>query len=278
MVLNKIFVIIDPTLTNQPAFERAFQSAQMTGTRLHLYACITGTEAGASVDAGLTVMGERMEVLLMRCQDAGIEAVQEVEQGDDWSQAALRAAARCSASMIFKNSFEHSEVQRGLRPTSDYTLLRLSPCPVLLVKNNRDWSHRRVLAAVNSESTNTAHIKLNHLIISFAQNVTEAYGSDCHFVTVCKDVNQPPDIDTVYGEVNHPPDIEEFATTCGAPPEHVHALTGSAAPAISKLAERIEVDLIIIGTVGRDGIKARLIGNTAEKVLDQTAADVLVIN
>lgn len=265
MVLNKIFVIIDPTLAAQPAFERALQSAKMTGTRLHLYACIAATGQGAAAESGLAAMGECMELLLMRCQDAGIEAVQEVERGDDWSLAALRAAARCSASMIFKNSFEHSDVQREMRPTSDYTLLRLSPCPVLLVKNIRDWTHRRVLAAINTESTDAAHIKLNHLIISFAQNFTEAYGSDAHFVTV-------------YNDSNHPPGIEQFASLCGAPPEHVHTIKGVAAPVISELAESIEVDLIIIGTVGRDGIKGRVVGNTSEKVLDHTGADVLVVN
>lgn len=262
MVLNKIFVIIDPTTDAQPAFERALQSAQMTGTRLHLYACVISAEEG---DAGQRAVADRLELMLRRCQDGGVEAVQEVEHAADWSQAALRAAARCSASMVFKNSFEHSDLQREMRPTSDFTLLRLSPCPVLLVKNVRDWSQRRVLAAINSESTDAAHIKLNHLIISFAQNFTEAYGSDAHFVTA-------------YHDSNHPPDLDELASTCGAPPEHVHAIKGGAAAVISETAERIQADLIIIGTVGRDGIKGRVVGNTSEKVLDHTAADVLVIN
>ncbi len=263
MVLNKIFVIIDPTVDSQPAFERALQSAQMTGTRLHLYACVGGE--GDSADEALDAMGDRLELLLKRCLDAGVEAVQEVECDADWSRAALRAAARCSASMVFKNSFEHSDLQREIRPTSDFTLLRFSPCPVLLVKNIRDWEHRRVLAAINTESTDSAHIKLNHLIISFAQNFTEAYGSDAHFVTA-------------YHDSNNPPDLTDFAAECGAPEEHVHAAKGSAAPVISEMAEKIEADLIIIGTVGRDGIKGKVVGNTSEKILDHTGADVLVIN
>ncbi|TDG14737.1 hypothetical protein E2F43_00400 [Seongchinamella unica] len=265
MVLNKIFVIIDPTVEAQPAFERALQSARMTGTRLHLYACVSDMGAGDVVATEVKAIGKRLDLFLQRCQDAGVEAVPEVECGGDWSQSAVRAAARCSASMIFKNSFEHSDVQRELRPTSDFTLLRFSPCPVLLVKNIRDWQHRRVLAAINSESTDAAHIKLNHLIISFTQNLTEAYGSDAHFVTA-------------YHDSNHPPDPEQLAGTCGAPPEHVHVVKGAPAPVISELADSIKADLIIIGTVGRDGIKGRVVGNTAEKVLDHTGADVLVIN
>lgn len=265
MVLNKIFVIVDPTTTDQPAFERALLSAKMTGTRLHLYACITPDLAASDGGGAEQNVRQLLSEYMLRCQDAGVESVTELDSQEHWSQAAVRAAARCSASMVFKNSFEHRDVQRALRPTSDFTLLRLSSCPVLLVKDRRDWSHRRVLAAVNMESTDDAHIKLNHQIVSFAQNFTDAYGSDAHFVTA-------------YSDANHPPQVGDFASVCGAPAEHLHVLKGSAAPVISALADEIEVDLIIIGTVGRSGIKGRVVGNTAEKILDHTEADVLVIN
>ncbi|WP_165787046.1 universal stress protein [Pseudohalioglobus lutimaris] len=265
MVLNKIFVIVDPTTDEQPAFERALLSAKMTGTRLHLYACAPGPSRDSGEASALELKArELLDAFLLRCQDAGVEAVDELEQGANWSQSAVRAAARCSASMIFKNSFEHRDVQREMRPTSDFTLLRLASCPVLLVKDRRDWGHRRVLAAVNTGSTDNAHIKLTNQIISFAQNFTDAYGSDAHFVTA-------------YNNSNRPPEVQELAGICGAPTEHVHVIKGSAAPVISALADEIEVDLIIIGTVGRSGIKGRVVGNTAEKILDHTEADVLVV-
>lgn len=264
MVLNKIFVIVDPTTEDQPAFERALQSAKMTGTRLHLYGCITPEVTAGDADAEQR-LADMLNGFVLRCRDAGVEALQELERADNWSEAAVRAAARCSASMVFKNSFEHRDVQRELRPTSDFTLLRLASCPVLLVKDRRDWSHRRILAAVNTASTDDAHIKLNNLIISFAQNFTDAHGSDAHFVNA-------------YHDSNHPPEVADLSARFGAPPEHIHVIKGSAAPVISSLADEIKVDLIIIGTVGRSGLKGRVVGNTAEKILDHTEADVLVVN
>jgi universal stress protein E len=265
MVVNKIFVIIDPTVEQQPAFERALQSAHMTGTRLHVYACLPSDAANGNREQAEAAMHARMNTLIGRCEETGVEAVAELEWAVDWSQQAITAAARCSASMVFKNSFEHSDVQRELRPTSDFTLLRLSPCPVLLVKNIHDWRHRRVLAAINTQSTDDAHIKLNNLIISFAQNFTDAYGSDAHFVTA-------------YSDSNHPPGEAEMSAVCGAPPEHIHVVKGPAAHVISETADKLNVDLIIIGTVGRSGIKGRVVGNTSERILDHTGADVLVVN
>lgn len=265
MVLNKIFVIIDPTAEAQPAFERALQSAHMTGTRLHVYACVNAEVSSAHQETAEGEMQQRLNTYLQRCEEAGVDAVKEVEWGLDWSGQAVRAAARCSASMVFKSSYEHSNMQRELRPTSDFTLLRLSPCPVLLVKDKHDWTGRRVLAAINSQSTNDAHIKLNNLIISFAQNFTDAYGSDAHFINAYQDANNPPERD-------------QLLKMCGAPDEHVHIVRGNAADVISAKAEDLGVDLVIIGTVGRTGLKGRVVGNTSEKILDHTGSDILVVN
>lgn len=260
MVLNKLFVIIDPTTETQPAFERALQSAHMTGTRLHLYACVPVDD-----EAQCAALRHQLEGMVKRCLEEGVEAHGELDEGEDWSARAVRAAARCAASLVFKSSFTHSSVQRELRPTSDFTLLRLAPCPVLLVKDQHDWHSRRVVAAVNSQSVDDAHVRLNNLVVSLAQNFSDAYGSDVHFVSAYADANSPPDADAL---------AERF----GAPVEHIHVARGSAAEVITEQARAVDADLIIIGTVGRSGIKGRVVGNTAEKVLDNTDADVLVVN
>jgi universal stress protein E len=261
MSLSKIMVVIDPTQDDQPAFERALVSACMTGARLHIYTCLN-----QSADETMIARYQaRLETLIQRAEADGIEAITELEHAEDWSQKISQAAARCSASMIFKNSFEHSDVQREQRSTSDWTLLRLAPCPVLMVKNHRDWQHRRVLAAINSQSTDIAHIKLNNQIIGFAQRFTDAYGSDAHFINA-------------YQDRNHPPGVSELSQVCGAPEEQIHVIEGAAAAAVSDTANDLGVDLVIIGTVGRTGLKGQVVGNTAERILDHTLADVLVLN
>ena len=263
MALNRILVVIDPSKDEQPAFERGLDSARLTGARLHLYVCLDGDEQSRKSE------GERMDALLesfaVRCEADGVEAYTEIDYADEWSKQVVTAAARCSASMIFKKSFTHTEVERELRPTSDWTLMRLAHCPILMVKNFGDWTNRRILAAIDCQSTDDAHVKLNNQIISFTQSLTDAYGSDAHFVNACLDKNQRPD-------------KAELGRTCGAPVEHIHVVEDTPAAAISELAEELKVDLIIIGTVGRTGNKARTIGNTSERILDHTEADVLVLS
>lgn len=265
MPLNKIMIVIDPTADQQPAFERALESGRLTGAHLHIYACVDQESGYANLEEAREKLQPGLDDLSARAQGDGLEATSELEHAPDWRKAAVTAAARCGASMVFKNSFDHSAVQRELRATSDWTLLRMAPCPVLMVKNFHNWKHRRVLAAINPATTDSAHIKLNHQIVSVARSFTEAYGSDAHYVIAFRDLNNPPDAD-------------EIAQTCGTSREMVHIKQGKAADVIRDTAQELAVDLIIVGTVGRDGIKGRTVGNTSERLLDQTHSDLLVLN
>jgi universal stress protein E len=265
MALSRILVVIDPTTEQQPAFERGLDSARDTGAVLHLYACANEESGCATAAEAAVKMQPILDALCARVTDEGLEASSEVEWAPDWAKQAVAAAARCGASMMFKNSFDHSPVQREKRQTSDWTLLRMAPCPVLMVKNFQDWKHRRVLAAINPASTEAAHIKLDHQIIGLAQQLAATYGSEAHFVTAFQDLN-------------HAPDANKIAQNCGAQIEHVHLKKGKAADVIRDVAAELEVDLIIVGTVARDGIKGRVVGNTCERLLDQTHSDLLVLN
>ena len=53
-------------------------------------------------------------------------------------------------------------------------------------------------------------------------------------------------------------------------------ITGGALMVVSQAA-KVGAQIVVMGTVGRTGVKARLMGNTAEKVLGHLKTDVLAI-
>jgi nucleotide-binding universal stress UspA family protein len=57
----------------------------------------------------------------------------------------------------------------------------------------------------------------------------------------------------------------------------LHLLKGRARAVIPSLAEELNVDLMVMGTVGRTGIPGLIIGNTAESVLSQIHCSVLAV-
>lgn len=265
MAKNILLTVINPNDENQPAFDRGLDSARDMGWGLHLYACATPNTGVTTLEEAEAKVRPLLDGLADQAQNAGVAATTELEVGSDWAAQAVAAAARVSAALIFNNSIDHSSVQRESRPTSDWTLMRLSPCPVLLIKNYHDWKNRKVLGAIKFDSTEAAHIKLNHAVISRTMAMAEGYGADAHFVAAFQDLN-------------HAPDTAELAQTCGVDESHIHAVKGPASQVIRDTAEELDADLIIIGTVARDGIKGRVIGNTCERLLDQTHSDILVLN
>jgi nucleotide-binding universal stress UspA family protein len=52
---------------------------------------------------------------------------------------------------------------------------------------------------------------------------------------------------------------------------------GAARREIPLLAQQLEVDLVVVGTVARTGIPGLIMGNTAETILDQLDGSVLAI-
>ena len=265
MALNTILAIIDPTSETQPTFERGLDTARDTGANLHLYCCANSDAGFAEARAMEDTLRPLLDDMLAKADKGGVNANYELEWDENWAIQAVAAAARCSASMILKGSSDHSPVDRELRQTSDWTLLRTAPCPVLMVKNFHDWGHRRVLAAINPASTESAHKRLDNQIVSFTRQLASSYNSDTHYVTA-------------FADLNHRPDSEKIAAVCGTSPDKIHVRQGKAADVIRDLSAELDVDLIVVGTVARDGIKGRVIGNTCERLLDQTHSDVLVLN
>ena len=262
---NKILVVIDPTIDQQPAFERGLETARETGSILHLYACVHEGAGYANPEEAQEKLQPILDELVERTRKEGCEITSELEWDPDWARQVGVAAARCNASTIFKNSYDHSAVERQVQATADWTLLRVAPCPVLMVKNFSKWKRRRVLAAINPAAPGAAHRKLDQQITRAALRLADSYCSKAHFVVS-------------FHNPNHKPDSDQIARECNVPQEQVHIRQGKAAEVIRDVGKELEVDLIIIGTVQRDGIKGRVIGNTSERLLDLTHSDVLILN
>ncbi len=61
------------------------------------------------------------------------------------------------------------------------------------------------------------------------------------------------------------------------PEKNFRLKQGPAAKVITSEAARLKAQLVVMGTVARTGVRAKLIGNTAEQVLARLKTDVLAI-
>jgi universal stress protein E len=84
MALNKIMVVVDPTTEKQPAFERALDSARLTGAHLHLYLCVNEESGAENLEAAGETLQPILGKLASRSREAGVETVTELDWAAGW--------------------------------------------------------------------------------------------------------------------------------------------------------------------------------------------------
>ncbi len=287
----KVLAILDPTRSEQLALHRALTLTEDIDADLHLFCCSHLAEEqmgeySSRKEAKLSEM-ERIRNWIDDLADTlrseqKIRITTETCWNELWYKAAVNAAARNGANFIVKSSFEHHAGTRLLSNTSDYYLIRYASCPVLLAHNEENWINGRILAAIALDKPDADHELLNNAIVTAAQQMARKSGSELHIVSALAE-----EMMLVMGDnEEEEDDVEDsvlssakiISSTFGVPVNQVHIRHNDPSEAILKTAAEVGADLVIIGSIARKGLTGALIGNTAEKVLDQLPMDVMTIS
>lgn len=168
--------------------------------------------------------------------------------------------------------------------STDWQLLRECPCPVLIVAEKKWHRARPILAALDLGSNVKEKIQLNHQIIATAKVMAEAMDTELKLMCAIEIPTLLADLDLVdpVAYVNEAkegmrPHIIELASTHKLPESAFRVKRGPVEKVIASDAAKQRAQLVVMGTVGRRGVKARLMGNTAELVLRHLKTDVLAL-
>lgn len=268
--LTKIFCVIDPTTPHQRALVRAASVAAGSQATVHAYLCFALPANASYQDADELREAELarhtlwLDKLVEPYLADGIQVTTEVECQNNWRDALAAAATRAEADLVVRSSYRRTALQRRVLKTADWTLLRESRCPVLLVKTGSVAQLDNVLVALNIAAKDEPHQRLNDTVITYSQAVARLSGAKLHAVNAFQ------------GSQNfvHPPDL---AKRVGV--ERAQAHVGDASPEelIARVAEKVGATLVIIGSLSRRGMSGLVVGNTAERILDNVNADVLTV-
>lgn len=168
--------------------------------------------------------------------------------------------------------------------STDWHLIRNCPAPVLQVSENKWKKSRPVLAAIDLSTQKPEKQALNIKLLELSQALAKVLNVQLHVVhvitlpTILKDFDIiDVDEQTRLKIKSLVPYVEELAERFDIEIKHFHLKEGAPHKVIPSVASKIKADLLTIGTVGRQGISGRVIGNTAEKVLEHVRTDVLTI-
>jgi universal stress protein E len=298
MHFQKILAVIDSNIGHQKSLVRAIEISRKTG---------------ASITAFFTIYDFSYEMTTMLSMDERETMRQAVvDDRTEWLSSLIDtdfADSHCTIDikvvwhnrpyesiiyevidkgydLIVKGTQQHSILQSVIFTPTDWHIMRKAPVPVLLVKEH-DWPiGGKILAAVNLGVDIVEHKSLNQQITCHALQFASLLKAELHLVnaypgTPSNIVIEIPEFDpTHYNQVvrqHHVDAMQALAQQHNISLQHCHVEEGLPEDVIPKYEQQLDAELVVLGTVGRQGISAALIGNTAEHVIDKLNCDVLAI-
>lgn len=263
---TRILAVIDPTRPEQWSLRKAISIAKgQTDAAVYAFLCTyTAQESDEPSELRTAELRRKsiwLDEILAEEKHQGTDIEKVVEWDEDWQEAICEFADANRIDIVVKRASGRPDSLTS----SDRRLIRSLKSALLLVKHDPARDVRKVLMALDYHAADESHQRLNDAIVDFARRLRGtndaielhaacAYPDSDHFV--------------------HPPDI---AKKLGIDRSRAHVRQGKAGNVIPRLANKIDADLVIVGSVGRHGLSGFTIGNTAEKILTDISADVLVL-
>lgn len=224
---------------------------------------------------------EKVQARIDKCRESG----QKVNLKVVWEKDIHRWINKQCAGDRYAAVIKTGHRSESLVHTSvDWQLLRECPIPVLIVAEKRWHRTRPVLASLDLGSTVATKRKLNHKVLASAKQLAEALGVELEIISAVEVPVLLADLDLVDPATYSrdavdamAPHIRELAAAHDLPESAFFCKRGPVARVITSRAAKVRAQIVVMGTVGRKGVKARLLGNTAEKVLGHLKTDVLAI-
>ena len=290
-----ILAVVEMERDTQPALSRAQEISDKTGATItamlvvydlsyDMTTMLSPDEREAMKDA---VTKEHASWLSEHLRQLGFSHIDIVVQ---WNNRAFEAVIHHvidnDIDLVVKATKRHDDLASVIFTPTDWHLLRKCPSPVLLVKEH-DWPEGgQIIAAVNVGSEDDEHNLLNAKLTVIANDYAKLLNGNVNLVnsypsTPLNIAIEVPEFDPdAYNNSvkhHHQAEMAGHAKKYGITTANTYVKEGLPEKVIPMVAKDIDAELVIIGTVGRVGLSAALIGNTAEHVIDELDCDVLAV-
>jgi universal stress protein E len=290
--MRELLVIADQKDNNNPAFMHALEIAKNTGAKIEF----VGFVHAAGVDSSEILSQSEKRRVHHKFIDEKQAQIDKFLSGIDLSGVRVNAdvvwersferwvSARCSQKsfdMIFKTG-HRSESTTHI--PSDWQLMRHCPDPVMIV-GDKPWKEGgKILAALDLGSSKEQALKLNEEILRYSFILAKATNSEVH---ACYSISMPSvltELDFFDAEgyekkmkESIDPVIAKLIKDGGLNKDTLHLVSGKPAKEILRIAQKIDTDVVVMGNKTKVSLRGRLLGNTAQNVLHESPADVVVI-
>lgn len=222
----------------------------------------------------------RLEKLAAPARRRGIDVSCTVAWDHPAHEAIVRRAVETKADLVVAQCHGTGD-KHGMLRLTDWELIRNSPLPVLLLRDPRPYRRPKILAAVDPVHAHAKPGDLDENIVTGARSLAAILTGSLHVVHA----NHPPLMGLAAESPFALPDLLTFGRDAfqklmrrgDLPERRGHLVDGDPVTVIPALAADLHARIVVMGAVSRSGLKSLFIGNTAERVLNKLACDVLVV-
>ena len=297
---KRVLVALKPWQTGLPlAAAHARALSQNFGGELLLVSCVFDSQVAFLLEqrqpgavAAQSGMLERERVELERLaqslRDWGAVVRTRVLWDAPAYQGALRAAREWPADLLVIGAHEQHPALRTRLTDTDWQLMRLCPCPLLLVKDPVFDGYPTILAAVDPLHPQATKTGIDDAVLDTAIGFSRAFGASLRGVHAFPDpaqydlasaVEVAPGVfyDAAGIEAGHRRVVEELFARHGAADAPVELVPGEPATAIADAAATHHAKLVVLGSLRRGQLEQAVLGSTAERIAGAVECDVLLV-
>ena len=291
---QSMLVVIDPNQDDQPALRRAVYLHQRIGGRIKAFlpiydfsyemTTLLSPDERTAMRQG--VIAQRTAWIREQAKfylESGVPIDVKVVWHNRPFEAIIQEVVSEKHDLLLKMAHQHDKLEAVIFTPTDWHLLRKCPCPVWMVKDQPWPEGGKALVAVNLASEENYHNTLNEKLVretlSLAEEVnhTEVHLIGAYPVTPINIAIELPDFDpSVYNDAirgQHLLAMKALRQKFGIDEKFTHVEKGLPEEVIPDLAEHLQAGIVVLGTVGRTGLSAAFLGNTAEQVVDHLRCD-----
>lgn len=223
-------------------------------------------------------------------KQTGIEVTSKTEVGIPFIKI-IQTVLQNEHDLVMVTAEGGSKTKETLFGSTTMHLMRKCPCPVWVIKPGQPRHFNRILAAVDLVKGDRERAALAEKIMQLATSLARSQQSELLVMHTWNLFGESilrgrggisdEEIEKLLQETrdDHRQWLIELIQqhTLENLKTAVYLLKGDPGALICNLAQVKEVDLIVMGTVSRAGLSGLLIGNTAEKVLQQVKCSMLTV-
>lgn len=233
-------------------------------------------------------MQNRLAELALPLRAQGLDVTTEALRGQS-SVEIIRAVLRDGHDLVVRVSKGASSRRTEFIGNTSFRLLRKCPCPVWMVRPNVQPRFENILGAVDPAFHDDQHATLNSDVVELAQSIAQSEQGDFGIIHAWTVFNEPmlrsrmhddqfADLERhAYGAIETSLDKLLSAHGLSIRGENIHLVKGEPTQAVPDFVATHNVDLLIMGTLGRSGFAGMVMGNTAEQILRRVQCAVLAL-